>query len=160
MNRTRIWAWAIFGFVLCPAAATISFLSSGRKPNLHVSWIGSVPADRSLALSISNSGPDGLVFEPRCDLLLDPAGSGSWHPYPLAQSNWLAYGGFISAGHQITMRWSPPTSGVPARVVLSFYPSAVDPSRPVGRFANLLFDLGIQTRPTLLRCTSPPVILP
>lgn len=160
MNRTRVRVWSLFGVGLCLATAAILFQARTRKSALHASWIGIVPADRTLALSLSNPGPDGLVFEPRCDLLIDPTRSGSWQPYPLNPSNWLTYGGFIGAGHQITMRWSPPTSGVPARVILSYSPSQVDPSRPVGRFANLLYDLGIQTKPAILRSTSAPVILP
>ena len=159
MNRARVWAWSLFSLALCLAAAAVLFQSRTRKSSLHASWIGVRTVDGTLARSLSNAGPDGLVFEPRCDLQIDPSHSGAWQAYPLGPSNWLAYGGFIGAGHQITMRWNPPTSGVPARVVLSYYTASVDPSRPVGRFANLLYDLGIQPKPTIIRSTSEPLIL-
>lgn len=160
MNNTRTWVWSLFGLILVLAAAALYIQSRNRGSSLQVSWVGVRAADGTLVLSLSNPGPDGLVFEPRCSLLIDPTRSSSWQAYPLSPSNWLAYGGFIGAGHQITMRWSPPTSDVPARLVLSYSPSATDPSRPIGKFANLLFDLGIQTRPAVLLSTSPPVVLP
>jgi hypothetical protein len=160
MKHVRIWVWSLFGIVLCLSIALVLFRPHTRNGSLHASWIGGVPADRTLVLSLSNSGPEGLLFEPRCDLLIDPTRSGSWQAYPLNPSNWFTYGGFIGAGHQVTMRWSPPTSDVPARVVLFYDPSPSDPSRPVGMFANLLTDLGIRPRPTVLRATSAPVVLP
>lgn len=160
MKRTRTWVWSLFGLVLVLAAAALFVQSRNRGSSLQVSWVGVRAADGALVLSPSNAGPDGLQFHPKCSLLIDPTRSGSWQAYPLSPSNWLTYGGFIGAGQEVPMRWNPPTSGVPARLVLSYSPSATDPSRPIGKFANLLFDLGIRTRPAVLLSTSPPVVLP